>query len=243
MYTKEELWLLHEKYGGVVTDEFVSDCMRLKKGTPLAYLIGHVPFFGSTIFLDSHPLIPRPETEWWTEKFVESLPRDTNLHVLDMCCGSGAIGISILRHRPCTTVTFADIRRDHLDTVQKNLEANAITSSRAVCIVSDMFESIQGTFDHIVANPPYIPGKRTLPESVLQHEPHDALFGGEDGFHYLHTLVSHAQEYIQKGGSLYAEIDSTQSTQALEEAKQNGAKETSILSDQYGVPRVLVAHY
>jgi release factor glutamine methyltransferase len=160
-----------------------------------------------------------------------------------MCCGSGAIGISILRHRPHTRVTFADIREDHLATVQKNLQANTIEPSRAICVISDMFESIRGTYDHIVANPPYIPEKRALPESVLKYEPHDALFSGEDGFRHLYILIAHAKKHVQQGGSLYAEIDSSESTCALEEAQRSGATKASVLPDQYGVPRVLVAHY
>ena len=100
-------WLLEEKYSGEKNDAFFADCKRLALGEPLGFLIGHVPFLDTTIYLDSKPLIPRPETEYWTEAVIadiktnypardlENTPGAEQLRVLDLCAGSGCIGVAI----------------------------------------------------------------------------------------------------------------------------------------------------
>ncbi len=102
--TQDEVWLLREKYQGVKTDAFFEDCARLKNGEPLAYIIGSIPFLNTTIFLDAHPLIPRPETEFWVEKAIAHMNVRAPLRILDLCAGSGCIGVAVLTARKETRV-------------------------------------------------------------------------------------------------------------------------------------------
>src|SRR5690606_26669366 len=98
---QEEQWLLEEKYAGAESEAFRADLKRLTGGEPLGYVIGHVPFLDCRIHLDSHPLIPRPETEYWVEKAMVAIkevaggPEARPLHVLDLCAGSGCIGVAV----------------------------------------------------------------------------------------------------------------------------------------------------
>jgi release factor glutamine methyltransferase len=95
--------LLQDKYNGIQTPEFETDVKRLESGEPLAYVIGWQPFCGTKIFLDSHPLIPRPETEYLVNKIITELSDKQNLKILDLCAGSGCIGVALLQALPCST--------------------------------------------------------------------------------------------------------------------------------------------
>src|SRR5262245_12793069 len=96
---RERIVLIRDKYGGDETRITKEDEERLASGEPLAYIIGHIPFLGLSISLRTKPLIPRSETEWWTEKLVGEI-REKSCAVLDLCAGSGAIGLAILKHCP-----------------------------------------------------------------------------------------------------------------------------------------------
>lgn len=242
-HERDVLWLLQEKYGGIKGDSFEKDVERLRSGELLAYVIGFTPFLRTKIYLDSHPLIPRPETEWWTEQFLLSLEKDVPYHILDLCAGSGAIGVALLKHHPLITVTFADIREDHLKTIEKNVRENGILETRVHIIQSDLFHNISLTFDRIVTNPPYIPDARKLPSSVKDNEPHDALFSGEDGFLHIKKILEGTKKHLNKDGELWCEIDITHEHTALPCAYAGGAETAEIRKDQYGLPRLLVAHY
>ena len=103
--TRDEQWLLEEKYGGTATEEFEADKKRLAAGEPLGYVIGSQPFLGLTIYLDSKPLIPRPETEWWTGQLLAEQSGAKTF--LDLCAGSGGIGLEALS-RGASFVTFVE---------------------------------------------------------------------------------------------------------------------------------------
>ncbi|MFA6503321.1 MAG: methyltransferase, partial [Candidatus Paceibacterota bacterium] len=186
---KDEQWLLTEKYGGAATPAYEADRKRLAAGEPLAYVIGSQPFLGLTIYLDSKPLIPRPETEWWTEQLLANvevsppLGGDTStLKFLDLCAGSGAIGCAALKALPHAEVYFGEIDPAHEATILKNIRENNLDASRAHIHIGDLFEPFPNMqFDLIAANPPYIPVKRILDTSVTDYEPARALYAGDDG--------------------------------------------------------------
>ena len=101
---KEITWLLKEKYNGIKDPSFYKDCQRLKDGEPLGYVIGQVPFLNTIIHLDSKPLIPRVETEYWVERAIEVIVKQASsvekpLRVLDLCAGSGCIGVAVSSSR------------------------------------------------------------------------------------------------------------------------------------------------
>lgn len=256
MKNQEIEWLLSEKYHGEKTDGFFTDCARLEAGTPLAYIIGSIPFLNTTIHLDSHPLIPRPETEYWTEKAITAIKAQLPQHnlglargcaaggvcILDLCAGSGAIGVAVAKAIPEATVTFAELDSTHLSTINKNLRENTFIyeSIKYPVIESDLFSNITGTFDFILTNPPYIDAEaHTVEESVTTHEPHLALFGGEAGLAIITRIISEAPSYLTPLGQLWIEHEPFQAEAITTLATTNGFTVTHH-KDQYGTVRYSV---
>lgn len=242
--TLEEKWLLEEKYGGTRTPAFEADCKRLASGDPLAYVIGFQPFLGLKIFLDSKPLIPRPETEWWVEEMLSKTGEAAGpFRFLDLCAGSGAIGCAALACLPSTCVYFGEIDSAHEPTIRKNISENNLDTSRADIRIGDLFEPFgEMTFDLIAANPPYIPNARILPESVSRFEPERALRAGGDGLSVIRRIAERLPKHLAPGGAAYIECDSAHAAAAcaLFSARELAAH---IENDQYDAPRVIVASF
>lgn len=243
--TQEENWLLHEKYAGKESEAFFADLTKLKAGEPLAYLIGHIPFLDCEISLDSKPLIPRPETEYWVKEAINEIKTVSTfstspIKVLDLCAGSGAIGVAVAKAIPLALVTFAEIDSTHLPTITKNLKNNTIIydSEKYPLIVSDLFNNLTHTdkFDFILSNPPYIdPVIDRTETSVKKHEPHLALYGGKAGTELIEKIIIEAPKYLSLNGQLWLEHEPEQITEINEWAKEN-FKVTNH-DDQYGVKR------
>lgn len=239
---QEKQWLLTEKYAGVETPAYFADLARLEAGEPLAYLIGHVPFLATTITLDSHPLIPRPETEYWTEIATNDMRRaDRSLFVLDLCAGSGAIGVAALAALPRAHVDFAEIDTRHHATIETNIRTNSIDPSRASLFGGDLFSEIPGDkrYDFILSNPPYInPAlSERVAESVSAHEPHQALFGGNAGMEIIARILRDAPAHLTERGVLYLEHEPEQCAQIHEIAERYAYASCDTQTDQYGVNR------
>lgn len=235
--------LRREKYNGDPRANMDIDLARLKDGEPLAYIIGTIPFLGLAIDLSSHPLIPRPETEWWAEELCTHIG-ERPLRVLDLCAGSGAVGCALLRHYPDVHVSFGEIAEEHTTTIRKTITMNGLDESRADIRTGDLFAPFAGErFDIIASNPPYIPEGRTLPESVVRFEPHEALFGGNDGFSVMQRILEETPLFLKEPGELWMEADVANIEHASQKAMEHGASYTKIRTDQYGRPRLLVAYY
>jgi len=229
---------------------------------PIAYTIGWQPFLGLKIYLDSRPLIPRPETEWWTEQLLSEL-EETNSVVglglaarsatefvssseqtfsfLDLCAGSGAIGCAALARLPNAEVFFGEIDPAHKATILKNIRENNLDESRAHICIGDLFEPFCDIkFDIIAINPPYIPTDRELPVSVADYEPALALRAGTDGLDLIRRIATSVRCHLTKNGVLWCECDSptAETARALFEKQGFNAK---ILNDQYDQPRVICA--
>lgn len=236
---QEEKWLLSEKYAGVKSEDFHSDLERLRAGEPLAYVIGQTPFLGCRIFLDSYPLIPRSETEYWVEKVIAEInKKDSDVHVLDLCAGSGCIGVAVAKHCPFAKVTFAEIESSHLDTIQKNLNLNLPqVKERFEITQSDLFENISGQFDFILSNPPYIdPALDRTEVSVKSHEPHGALYGGVEGLELVKRIIAESPRYLNKDGQLWIEHEPEQ-TGTIRKCAESAGFSVVACKDQYGVER------
>jgi len=248
--------LVRDKYNGdtnLVTDE---DRTRLAAGEPLAYVIGWIPFLGLHIDLSSRPLIPRPETEWWTEQLVAHLkerfgdtPSSTPFRILDLCAGSGAIGLAVLARFPNAHVSFAELMPEHCAQIEKNIKLNNLHETRAEVRSSDLFAAFpvdtDQKWDIIAANPPYIPGarKEDLEPSVTKHEPHEALFSGSDGLDIIRRIAREAPARVRAGGELWLECDISNIEQAQKLCAEAGAARSVILNDQYGRPRLVVSYF
>ncbi len=237
---KDTAWLLHDTYGGVETPEFQNDKERLAKGEPLAYVIGWVPFLHTKIWLDSRPLIPRPETEYWVEKSISDIkqlfevePR-TQIRILDLCAGSGCIGIAILKAIQNAHVDFAEIDAKHHETIRKNIFENKIDPMRTKIFGGDVFENITEKYDCILTNPPYIDPllSERIGKSVLEHEPKLALFGGRGGMEIITRIIHEAPSYLKPGGILYIEHE----PEHVEHIKAL-IPNAEIFKDQFGVER------
>lgn len=210
---------------------------------PEAYTLGWIPFLGLRIELDSRPLIPRPETEWWTEELVTEIGERPS-RVLDLCAGSGAIGLSVLAKCQNAHVSFGELVPEHVEQIIKNLAVNALDESRARVEVSDLFAAFKGEkFDVIACNPPYIPEGRTLDTSVIDWEPREALFSGPDGLDLIRKVAKEAPGHMNAGGQLWCEVDSPRASDAREVFEHSGAKQVELRNDQYGRARLVVAHY
>lgn len=218
MKNKEIDWLLQDKYNGVATPSFQSDVKRLEAGEPLAYVIGWIPFLNTKIYLDSKPLIPRPETEYWSSIAIDSIKTliATNgirePKILDLCAGSGCIGIAVLKAIPEAQVDFVEINPAHHSTISKNILINNIDSSRTRIFGGDLFENISGHYDAILTNPPYINPELSgeVEKSVTDYEPAQALYGGEGGMEILERILVEGPKHLTQSGMLYLEHEPEQ---------------------------------
>ncbi|HEV7121572.1 MAG TPA: peptide chain release factor N(5)-glutamine methyltransferase [Candidatus Paceibacterota bacterium] len=239
--------LLRDKYRNAAPAEALEqDLARLAEGEPLAYVIGWIPFLTLRIRLDSHPLIPRPETEWWTNELIAHLRERFGEHsfsLLDLCAGSGAIGLAVLKAFPHARVSFAELMPEHAAQIRENLEENHLDPSRAQICVSDLFDAVPGSFDVIAANPPYIPEGRALDASVADHEPLEALFAGSAGISLIARIAQEAAMRLQPEGELWMECDTGNIGTAKTLLDAGGAERAEIRTDQYGRPRFVVSYY
>jgi HemK-like putative methylase len=251
MKSQEEQWLLTEKYDGVKSEAFYADCKALALGTPLGYLIGHVPFLDCTIYLDNHPLIPRVETEFWVERAIGSIAMGSIVQpsldnaaaqpprILDLCAGSGCIGIAIAKGIPVALVDFGELSARLIPTIKKNCIENDIDASRYNIYHSNLFEQIPTgkKYEFILSNPPYIdPAIDRATESVKSHEPHLALYGGTDGLEVIEQLLSTAANHLTPNGQIWIEHEPEQVNGMAKLAEQYGFNCASHL-DQYGILR------
>ncbi len=209
---------------------------RVKNGEPLAYVLGNTEFFDHTFTLNKSVLIPRLETELVCEKLLENLPN--NAQLLDLCCGSGILGITAALNKGAT-VTLADLSKDALKVAKRNAKRNKV---RASIVQTDMFQNIKGKFDAIVCNPPYIPSEQidTLDASVRNYEPIMALDGGKDGLDFYRILAKQSPDFLQKGGLLVLEIGYNQGNDVVELLKDKFA--VQLFKDYSGNDRIIVAH-
>jgi len=251
MKSQEEQWLLTEKYQGEKSEAFYADCKALALGTPLGYLIGHVPFLDCTIYLDNQPLIPRVETEFWVERAIGSIAMSSVVQpsldnsatqpprILDLCAGSGCIGVATAKAIPKAQVDFGELSKRLLSTIEKNCQENGIDENRYTIYHSNLFESIPDDkrYEFILSNPPYIdPAVDRATESVKSHEPHLALYGGTDGLEVIEQLISSAADHLTPTGQIWIEHEPEQVNGVAKLAEQYGFKCVSH-PDQYGVLR------
>ncbi|OHA61582.1 MAG: hypothetical protein A3J30_04400 [Candidatus Wildermuthbacteria bacterium RIFCSPLOWO2_02_FULL_47_9c] len=254
---------MEEKHGGKRTEAAEKDIARLEKGEHIDYVIGWVEFLGCKIDLSQKPLIPRPETEYWTEKFLQdaraatfpgALPllrsgpsrlrksRGTHTRCLDLFAGSGCVGIAVLKHMPWATVDFAEKEKKFLKQIQINAKLNEISNQRYRVIQSNIFSKVRDKYDYILANPPYVAEERRacVQKSVLEHEPASAVFGGKDGLLYIRPFLQQAKNYLKEGGELWMEFDSPQKTAVEKLLKQYRYRKWRFEKDQYARWRYFV---
>ena len=184
---------------------------RVLTGTPLAYVIGQWDFYGMTLHVDKSVLIPRDDTCAVTDMAIKkALFLDKAPRILDLCTGSGCIGLAIAHRVKDAKVTLADISKDALAVAKRNITDQKL-SGRVSTIIADALgepSSFLGKFDMIVSNPPYITTEEMtqLPDSVKDYEPHLALHGGADGLDFYRAIAKNYQNALKPGGFLCFEF-------------------------------------
>ena len=196
-----------------VFSEFKRNIEMLNTGIPLQYITNKQEFMGLDFYVDSNVLIPQPDTEILVEEVI-NISKE-NAKVLDICTGSGVIGVSIAKNVEDVEVTMSDISEEALEIAKKNADSNEVTEKCKI-VLSNMFENIQGKFDVIVSNPPYIKTEviNTLDKEV-QNEPHLALDGGEDGLYFYRVIAENAYKFLNKDGILAVEIGYDQKDEVI----------------------------
>ncbi len=208
---------------------------RCASGEPLQYVLGNTDFYGRIFALDENVLIPRQETELVAEQLIKRLTAGQT--VLDMCCGSGVIGITAALEKN-VSVTLADIDKKALKIAGYNAKK---LKARVKTVQSDMFASVKGKFDAVVCNPPYIESDvvDSLEEKVRKYEPRKALDGGKDGLDFYRVIARDADRHLKKGGLLILEIGYNQKEAAEKLLAEKYHTET--LKDYGGNDRIVVA--
>lgn len=183
---------------------------KIKNNTPIQYITNHQEFMKLNFYVDENVLIPQPDTETLVEevlKYCEQNFKNTNVKILDLCTGSGAIAISLAKYIENAEITASDISNKAIQIAKLNAEKNLV-HTKIKFIESDMFTDINETnFDIIVSNPPYIEKDviSTLSKEV-QKEPHLALDGGIDGLDFYRTIVNTGRNYLVNNGKIFVEI-------------------------------------
>ena len=177
-----------------VTENIEEAIERYKNGEPVQYIIGDVNFYGNTIKVNKNVLIPRFETEELVEKTIKKIKNKFNkkIDVLDLCTGSGCIAITIKKEIN-SNVTATDISSDALEVAKENVNLNNVDVK---LINSDLFNNIDGKFDCIISNPPYISYDEEIDEIVKNNEPNIALYAPNNGLYFYEEILKNIKKYL-----------------------------------------------
>lgn len=181
---------------------------RRQSGEPLQYILGECEFMSLDFYVESGVLIPRSDTETLVEAVIEKTDENKNMKILDICTGSGCIGISTAHFRSSAYVDLIDISDKAIEIAKKNIVRNNVQSRVKVQKMDILNEYPSEKYDIVVSNPPYIETEviDTLQTEVKNHEPRLALDGGEDGLIFYRRITEIAPEILKKGGMLAFEI-------------------------------------
>jgi release factor glutamine methyltransferase len=215
--------------------------------TPVQYVIGRTEFCGLEFAVDDRVLIPRPETEMLVEEACAAIKScgagAVNAKILDLCTGSGNIAISLTKRVSSCKISASDVSQDALDMAALNA-ARHRAAERIEFIKSDLFDNINGIFDIIISNPPYIAGMEfdTLPAEVLK-EPRIALYGGEDGLDLYRRLIPESRDHLADGGRIILEMGYGQRHEVVRILGRHQFSDISVRKDYNGIDRVVTARW
>lgn len=221
---------------------------RLLEGEPIAYILGQWEFYGLPMHVTPDVLIPRDDTCAVAELAIKkALFLDQDPRILDLCCGSGCIGLAIASRVKDAKVTLADLSMEALAIAKENTALNKL-SGRVRCVRADALKPafpFLGKYDMIVSNPPYITGEemKELPKSVADYEPHMALYGGEDGLDFYRSIAKNFTAALKPGGYLCFEFGDTQGDDVCRILKENGYTILERTRDYNDRERAVLAQY
>ena len=247
--TNEQMIVQRELYAGEEACAAMESAVsRVLSGEPLAYVLGQWEFYGLPLLITKDVLIPRDDTCAVTELAIkQALFLNASPRILDLCTGSGCIGLAIASRVKDAKVTLADISKEAIAVAKKNIGLNKM-SGRVSCIQADALgkpSTFLGKFDMIVSNPPYITSQEMteLPESVKDYEPHLALHGGEDGLDFYRNIAQNYCAALKPGGWLCFEFGMGQGNAVCEILENNGYTILERTKDFNDRERAVIARY
>ena len=216
---------------------------RRLAGEPVAYLIGEWEFYGLPLDISRDVLIPRPDTEVLAEQVIRCCKTLGECRVLDLCAGSGCVGLAVGAQVPQARVVLGEISDAALKICRQNIRRNGL-SGRVVSMRADALDKPDkalGEFQCIVSNPPYIPRGEIdgLDGSVRDYEPRLALDGGEDGLDFYRGITEKWKDALTAGGRLYFEVGIGQADEVLRIMRAQGFGDIQIVKDTHEIPRVV----
>ena len=227
-----------------VEEKIVELTDRRLQGEPVAYIIGEWEFYGLSLDVSREVLIPRMDTEVLAEQAIlAARAAGEGCRVLDLCAGSGCVGLAVAANVPECKVVLADISEGALRICRQNVRRCGL-QSQVTCLSADAkLPPLPALwdFDVIACNPPYIPTLDilTLDPSVKNYEPHEALDGGEDGLDFYRTIASKWKGALRLGGRLIFEVGMGQSSDVEAILSENGFEDVHTVPDTQGILRVV----
>jgi len=216
---------------------------RYLSGEPVAYLIGEWAFYGIPLDVSEAVLIPRPDTEVLAKRAIEMAQAYDAPRVLDLCAGSGCIGLALAAHVPAARVLLGELDDEAIKICRSNIRRNSMSARVSVVRVNALEKPPRqlGEYDVIVSNPPYIPTAdiETLDASVRDHEPRLALDGGEDGLDFYRAICANWRDALRPNGKLLFEVGVGQSDAVLRLMRGSGFGDVQIVRDYNDIPRVV----
>ena len=229
--------------GGV--EERVEEMIaRRCAGEPIAYVLGEWEFLGLPMEVEPGVLIPRPDTEVLAELAIRLVrSRDGGARVLDLCCGSGCVGVVIAKNVGDCRVILVDNSLKALRLSRQNVLRNNVTRN-TTCIEADAMSAppmLLGKFDLIVSNPPYVPTAEipALDASVKDFEPREALDGGADGLDFYRAIIPRWKTILKERGVFLFECGEGQAQDIADMLRTEGFSKTAVHKDTRGTPRVV----
>jgi release factor glutamine methyltransferase len=212
---------------------------RRRSGEPVSYITGRREFYGVALRVSPEVLIPRAETELLVELALQRLPPVSSARVLELGTGSGAIAVALAALRPGLRITASDVSEAALAVARRNAREHA---AEIEFLRSDWFESIDGRFDLIVSNPPYVAaGDPHLERGDLPFEPRSALVAGGDGLDCIRAIAAGARERLRPGAGLLVEHGYDQGERCVALLRELGYADVCDFQDLAGLPRVCAA--
>ena len=247
MYMLDEMREFNENLALELTEEDEQKYFQLinkhiKDDTPLSHLVGFEYFYDRKFKVTSDVLSPRLETEELVYKVINYIRKNnlTNIKILDLCTGSGIIGITLKKELEEFDVKIlaSDISSRALTVAKEN--ASSLEADISF-VESDLFSNIQDKFDIIVSNPPYIANddKKTIKENVLNYDPHLALFADEEGMYFYRNIIEKSRPYLNEKGIMFFEIGYDQKEKIIT-LGENNKFETVVYKDINGRDRIAV---
>lgn len=239
----------HTKKYSMIFEKQMEEIHRLRdlrlSGVPVQHITGRWEFYGLPLFVTTDTLIPRADTETLVECGIDFLKSREKGRVLDLCCGTGCVGMAVLKNvSDGITGVFADLSEEVLQVTRKNLMHNHLTP-RALTIQVNVMEQpaeALGKYHLILCNPPYIPTAEIATLDIeVQREPRMALDGGEDGLDFYRAVSRNYQPLLARGGALMFEVGLGQYQQVMDILTACGYGNVHYVCDLAGVERVVVA--